>query len=350
MKIALLTIWHECNYGAELQAYATVKILQNLGHKVEMIDIRLSDCRKGNINQKIFNIVCGITPGYRKFINFWKKYIPVTRRYNSIDKLQKRPPVADVYLVGSDQVWNPELTKEFSLLYFLNFGDNNIKRVSFASSFGTTTWKYPELRNQIQQLLNRFSYITCREMSGVTLLKEVFDIHSTNVADPTLVLGDYVDLVPSYKQKSTLVYYPLGTDESLEIFAMKLAKELSLTPIKNNARTILPGGLEWNRTGIEEWVRNIAEAKFVVTRSFHGLVFSILFHRQFAIVASPNGRNSRITDLLQLLGLSERFYNNFETLYSAKPWEEQIIYDEVDKKVAQLRAYSISELKLALNS
>lgn len=127
MKIALLTIWHECNYGAELQAYATVKILQNLGHKVEMIDIRLSDCRKGNINQKIFNIVCGITPGYRKFINFWKKYIPVTRRYNSIDKLQKRPPVADVYLVGSDQVWNPELTKEFSLLYFLNFGDNNIK-------------------------------------------------------------------------------------------------------------------------------------------------------------------------------------------------------------------------------
>ena len=350
MKIALLTIWHEGNYGAELQAYATIKLLQHLGHKVEMIDIRLSDCRKGNINQKIYNLICGITPGYRKFCNFWRKYIPVTRRYKSIDALQRNPPIADVYLVGSDQVWNPDITKQFSLLYFLNFGDNHIKRVSSASSFGTARWTHSTLNNRIKQLLDRFSYVTCREMSGVSLLKDVFEIHATNVVDPTLALGDYVDLVSNYEQKNTLVYYPLGIDKALELFAIKLSRDLSLTPINNNAKTLLPGGLEWNRIGVDEWVRNIAEAKFVVTRSFHGLVFSILFHRQFAIIASPNERNNRITDLLQLLGLSERFYDNFESLYSDRPWERQIEYDKVDEKVKRLREYSISELKLALNS
>ena len=350
MKVALLTIWHEKNYGAELQAYATIKILQDLGHKVEMINIRLSDCRKGNLKQKIYNIICNFTPGHRKFSNFWNKYIPVTRRYKTVEQLQKDPPKADMYIVGSDQVWNPELTKEFTLLYFLNFAEPSTRRISFASSFGSTTWKYPELKQQVEQLLKKFSYLTCREKSGVELLKKEFGIESTNVVDPTLVLGNYTDLVPTIQQKDTLVYYPLGTDLELEKNAIKLANDLNLIPIKNNDRTILPGGLEWNRVGIEEWIKNIAESNFVLTRSFHGLVFSLLFHRQFAIIASPNGRNNRITDLLYLLGLSERFFDVFESLYKSKPWSVQINYEEVDKKLDRLRKDSINELKTALNS
>lgn len=350
MKVALLTIWHEKNYGAELQAYATVKLLKKLGHQVEMIDIRLSDSRKGNLNQKIYNLICGVTPGHRKFANFWKKNIPVTRRYKSIEDLQQNPPEADVYIVGSDQVWNPELTKVFSLLYFLNFGDENIKRVSFASSFGTTTWNQPALKEQVQALLNRFSYVTCREKIGVELLDKEFGVKATNVLDPTLILGDYSDLVSNIQQKNTLVYYPLGTDRQLVDFAIKMAAEQSLIPVNNNTNTRLLGRLEWNRVGVEEWVKNIAEARFVVTRSFHGLVFSIMFHRQFAIVASPNGRNNRITDLLSLLGLSGRFYDSFETMYKARPWLEKIGYDEVDIKLKELRTNSVNELKLALNS
>ena len=350
MKVALLTIWHEKNYGAELQAYATVKLLKQLGHQVEMIDIRLSDSRKGNLNQKIYNLICGITPGHRKFANFWKKNIPVTRRYKSIEDLQQNPPEADVYIVGSDQVWNPELTKDFSLLYFLNFGDEKIKRVSFASSFGTTTWNQPELKEQVQALLNRFSYVTCREKSGVELLDKEFGVKATNVLDPTLVLGDYSDLVSNIKQKKTLVYYPLGTDNELEAFVMELANELSLTPLKNNKKTSLLGRLEWDCVGVEEWMRNIAESSFIVTRSFHGIVFAILYHRQFAIVASPNGRNNRIIDLLSLLGLSARFYDNFESLYMDKPWNARIDYDEVDRILNRKRQESMKELKSAFKS
>ena len=141
---------------------------------------------------------------------------------------------------------------------------------------------------------------------------------------------------------------------------MELANELSLTPLKNNKKTSLLGRLEWDYVGVEEWMRNIAESSFIVTRSFHGLVFAILYHRQFAIVASPNGRNNRIIDLLSLLGLSARFYDSFvydnstwwseESLYMDKPWNARIDYDEVDRILNRKRQESMKDLKSAFKS
>ena len=98
MKIALLTIWHEKNYGAELQAYATIKVLQQLGHDVKMIDIRLSDMGKPSLGGRISLLVESISPNHRKFEYFWKSYIPTTQRYTSIEELQANPPEADIYI------------------------------------------------------------------------------------------------------------------------------------------------------------------------------------------------------------------------------------------------------------
>ena len=348
MNVKLLTIWREKNYGAELQAYATIKILKELGHQVEMINIRLSDCRKGNFNQKIFDLISVFTPGYRKFLRFWNKYIPTTKRYRTEQELHNNPPAADVYIVGSDQVWNPELTGRFSLLYFLSFGEGTIKRISFASSFGTTLWKYQELTSKVKSLLARFDCVTCRENSGVELLKSTFNISAENVMDPTLVLGDFSELVQNIKEKNTLLYYPLGTDEELESFSNKLSQELNLLPVNNAKRTYVFNKLEWDRVGIEEWIRNIAESQFVVTRSFHGLVFSILFHKRFAIVASKNGRNTRIMNLLSQLGLNKYYFENFNSLYESKIWETEIDYSIIDNKLNKLRTQSINALKRAL--
>ena len=136
MKVALLTIWHEKNFGAELQAYATIKILQQLGHDPKMIDIRLSDISQTNIKGKIGNFISNFGPSQRKFEQFWKKYTPVTQRYRNLKELQNNPPAADVYMVGSDQVWNPDIVKGFTNVFFLNFGSDIIKRVYYASSFG----------------------------------------------------------------------------------------------------------------------------------------------------------------------------------------------------------------------
>lgn len=348
MKIALLTIWREKNYGAELQAYATIKVLQQLGHDVEMIDIRLSDCSHLNWKGNIGRFISQLGPSHKKFCNFWNKHIPTTKRYKSIKEIQANPPQADVYIVGSDQVWNPKLTKEFATLYFLNFGDNNVKRISYASSFGTDKWNYPNLKEEVKSLLDRFAHVTCREDSGVEILNEEFGIFADHVIDPTLLLDNYSDLTGQTTERETLVYYPLSTDHELETYSHKLAEELNLIAVNNKFCTTILDFAEWDRVSIAEWVKNIAEAKFVVTRSFHGMVFSILHKRQFAVLAGNHGRSTRLTSLLKILGIEDRFFNSIEELDNAKPWTKTIDYTAVYPKLMKIRELSINTLKRSL--
>jgi polysaccharide pyruvyl transferase WcaK-like protein len=350
MRICLLTIWRERNYGAELQAYATVKVLQSMGHDVKMIDIRLSDCKYRNFNGRIAQVLEYFGPAQRSFRRFWKQYIPTTRRYKTVEALQANPPQADVYLVGSDQVWNPELTGAFSKLYFLNFGADNVKRVSYASSFGTAEWKHPDLTAEVTRLLRRFNHVTCRETTGVELLKNRFGIEATNVIDPTLLLANYSDLIGSVSQRDTLVYYPLSSDPELEQYAEQLADKLHLTAVNNKKCSYLMASVVWRRVSIEQWIRNIAEARFVITRSFHGMVFAILHQRQFAVVGDALGRSTRLQSLLHELGLSDRFYPNLSALDAAEPWRVQINYDEVAPRLERMRQRSINILRESIES
>ena len=349
MKIALLTIWHEKNYGAELQAYATIKILQRLGHEVSMIDIRLTDMQKLSVKGYVAKYIMQFSPSCRKFNGFWNQHIPCTRRYKTIEDLKANPPEADVYMVGSDQVWNPDITKDFSTLFFLNFGNGQVKRVSFASSLGVESWNHRELTNEIKSLLNRFTAISCREQSGVELLKEHFQVDATCVADPTIILGDYSQLIGAVEPRNTLVYYPLSEDFELENYAESLAKRLHLQAINNKRKTTLFHRIEWNRTGIAEWVKNIAEAKFVITRSFHGVVFSLLYQRQFAVLASRNGRGVRLVDLLTQLGLTDRIYSNTDDLDKSEPWKSPINYGPINVKIDGMQKRSVEFLKEVLS-
>lgn len=348
MRIALLTIWREKNYGAELQAYATVKLLQQMGHEVKMIDIRLSDFPRLNWKGRLAGLVSTLGPAHHKFCEFWKKNIPTTNRYRSIKAIQKNPPQADVYIVGSDQVWNPDVTLKFAELYFLNFGGDEIKRISFASSFGTEKWNFPELSNNVKKLLDKFSNLFCREDSGVRILQEEFGLEAKQVLDPTLLLENYKELIGDVCEREILTYYPLSADPELESYACLIARELGLEAVNANYCTRFLGKIEWNRPSVAEWIRSIASAKFVITRSFHGMVFSILHKRQFAVVASRNGRGTRLVSLLKQLGLEDRFYDNLDEMNEAKPWLVEIDYTSVTSRLIKIRENSIELLRCCL--
>ena len=350
MKIALLTIWREKNYGAELQAYATIKTLQQLGYDVKMIDIRLSDCLCSNWKGHIGRFISQFGPSHKKFCSFWEKHIPTTRRYKSISEIQANPPLADIYIVGSDQVWNPQLTRDFAKLYFLDFGNYKTKRISYASSFGTEKWNFPSLKDDIGKLLNRFSHITCREDSGVRMLKNEFGLDAKQVVDPTLLLESYTDLTGETEEKETLVYYPLSYDSELEEYSKSLAKKMGMTAINNKQCSTILKIAEWDRVSIAKWVKNIAEAKFVITRSFHGMVFSIIHKRQFAVVAGSHGRSTRLTSLLKLLGLEDRFFESIESLNKAEPWTKIIDYSTITPRLKEIRQNSIDILKNCIES
>lgn len=349
MRIALLTIWHEKNYGAELQAYATIKVLQNLGHNVQMINIHLSDMKKKSFKQRVVDIIAQFGQDEKSFNRFWKKNIPTTRRYATIAQLKNNPPKADVYIVGSDQVWNPDITKDFAPLFFLNFGPMSIHRVAFASSFGTETWLHNELNEYIRSQLQLFSSISCREESGVSFLDKEFGLTAKCVLDPTLLLNDYSDLTGPIHDDRTLVYYPLSHDEELQSYSILLAGNLGLKPININSSYRLFNRIPWRRTSIEDWVRNIAQAQFVITRSFHGLVFCLLYKRQFAILNSRNGRGNRLVNLLRIVGLQDRFYPDITSLDKDKPWERAIDYSVVYSRLEKKRKDSILYISNTLN-
>lgn len=348
MKIALLTIWHVKNYGAELQAYATVKALRQLGHQVEMIDIRLSDCHKPNLNGMIGNVVSSFGPAYHKFFDFWRKYIPVTKRYRSLEQIQNDPPMSDVYMVGSDQVWNPDLTGDFAKLFFLDFGGNHVKRISFASSFGTEQWRTTRLTEDVRQLIRRFDFIGCREQSGVDILRDTFNMPATLTVDPTLLFDQYPELTGNLTPKRTLVCYPLSKDPDLIKFSQETASRLGLQLVNNKQTSTVFGRFTWDKVSIEEWIRNIAESQFVITRSFHGLAFSILYRKSFAIIANTNNRSTRLLNLLQQLGLTDRYFENFRACEEAKPWNMSIDYDAVHDKLMSLRKDSFDFLNRSL--
>lgn len=348
MKVALLTIWHEKNYGAELQAYATVKMLQQLGHQVEIINIYLSDSHMPNFKGRISSFVSSFGPAEKKFQEFWKRHMPVTRRYRSSDELMRFPPQADIYLVGSDQVWNPDLTGEFEKLFFLDFARDDVRRISYSSSFGTSEWHDEKNTDEIKKLLTKFDYISCRERSGVSILKETFGLSAHLTVDPTLLFSQYPELTGPLHPRRTFVYYPLSEDPELTGYARTVASELGLEPLNNKKATTLFGHIVWDSVSIEDWVRNIGESEFVLTRSFHGLVFSLLYEKPFAIIASKNNRSTRILSLLEQLGMSERYFDSFQACTNAQPWRTPIDYSEVRKRIDSFRTESINYLKMAL--
>lgn len=352
MKIALLTIWHEKNFGAELQTYATVKLLKAWGHDVKVIDLRMSDFSVSNFRGKIGKIVSYFSPAERKFQNFWRVNIPKTKRYKTISSLRNDPPAADLYLVGSDQVWNPELTKNLYRIFFLDFGSDNIRRCSYASSFGTNTWNYPNFTEEIKRLLERFSIVTCRENSGVKILNDIFGIQAQQVLDPTLLIDDYSELIGTKNllQNNTLVYYPLGEDTELKSYSIDLAHRLKMTPLNNDGRKYIFRHIIWDRNSIENWIKNIAEAKLIITRSFHGVAFALIFNKQFAVVRGTNNRTTRLESLLSALGLEDRLFDSFEAMDKLKPWNRAIDYISVNKTLRTLRNESLKSLKQIVSS
>ncbi len=346
MKVALFTIWHDKNFGAELQAYATIQTLQEMGHTVKLVDYRLNDQPFLFSRQGISSALEKVSPQNRMFERFWA-IMPQSRHYSNLNQLMADPPVADYYLVGSDQVWNPKITGDKIKAFFLPFGSHEVKRASYASSLGGGEWLGDEeLTSFAKQQLQRFKKVSCREESAVVELERILGIKATTVLDPTLLRRDYGELTGTIVENKSLVYYSLYNEPRITALAEELAKRMGIDCLSANNRTALLGKIPWTRTSIEDWIRYIAGARFVITHSFHGLVLALLYHRPFMVLyTSSNNRQGRITGLLQKIGLSDRFFTDERDALESGVWEKPIDYEMVDSKIDALRNSSLEFLK-----
>ena len=375
MKIGILTQPLHKNYGGLLQNYALQQVLLRAGHEVETIDHQVSYVIsfRERVSRCLYTILHLIKPSVykkpsyrikpeevteiRKLTNrFIEKYIrrtrQITTRQGFYDILQENK--YDALVVGSDQCWRPCYNRFPSSMFFDFAKDKaNLKRFSYAASFGTDVWEYSyDLTTQCSALVKKFDLVTVREDSGIKLCKENLGVEAKHVLDPTMLLSkdDYIILVEQEKEpqsKGTLFNYILDPSEKNTVFINNVAEQLSLKPFK-----VLPNKQAENRTkddiknhisdcvypAVTTWLRAFMDAEMVICDSFHGCVFSIIFNKPFWVIGNNERGNARFDSLLKMFGLEERLINVKDRVDLNKP----IDWLKINSIREERRIYSIN--------
>jgi len=348
MKIGILTFHWATNYGAVLQAYALQTYLVMYGHDCKIIDYVPYGCKKNLFRCFLTRFPLRIPHNildYQKenrMIRFRQRHLRLTRNYGSWAELQKDPPDCDVYVCGSDQIWNPSFTRKgegkATLSYFLDFGGEQKKRLAYAASFGCTS--YPaDLINIIKAPLQRFKALSVRENTGLAILDKMGIPGASLVPDPTMLLRlvDYKGLLP-HSEKTAV--------DSVFVYALhsgqKTIQEIRCHLEERSKQAIQYTGFHSHSLlSIEEWLAAIARSKAVVTNSFHGVIFSILFEKPFVAVAVEghgSGMNDRINTLLENLGLEGRIVTTCENERLV-----DLLYKPIDWRTVGIRLTSIRD-------
>jgi polysaccharide pyruvyl transferase WcaK-like protein len=346
MKIALITYHYSSNNGATMQTYALCRYLKELGHDLQIIDIRQDE----NWPVPFYVRVAKVLIQERRIKLFMRNHFPpLTHRYKTLEELQNDFPEADCYIVGSDQTWNPAISKDLCLAYFLDFGKENIRRISYASSFGIKVWPRDEQRTErVKSCLERFYALSVREQEGADLCARTFGIKPRVVLDPCFLNDDYKELLGQVKQKNQIVCYKLNKTFDFYSNMPALKEQLQLPALLLNENYPQKGFKYVFNPGVEKWLRTLAGAKFVVTDSFHGAVFSIIFHRQFIVTLNHDSKDSRLMNLMRSMGLENYMLENLSDIKKDNRWQKEINWDEVEKKKSELVMESRNYLLNAL--
>ena len=363
------------NYGAVLQMYALYTYLKQQGHDPFVIDFKQSypdgylKWRIGYLLKHPFDIFTAVKnrlfskrdelclkQGFHAFLN---RFITFTETAQTLDELQQCPPAADLYICGSDQIWNPNEIG-FYTAYFLNFGSSDVKRISYAPSFGMK--KMPlEYVSDLRMYLKRLDAISVREASGVKIVKKLTGLKATQVLDPTLLIDDYSEviddsLVPSGKY---ILVYRLHQKRPLTQWLSdlinKLSRETSLavyTISPNNKHRKLETGERLHPTP-SEFLGLIKKSELVITNSFHATVFAVLFKRKFISCARDryeDRQNLRMIEFLAGLGLLEHFISFGAESSSLSGVHRSWYYESVYQELTDMRRGSYDYLKKNLIS
>lgn len=339
MKICILTQPLGTNYGGLLQAYALQTILKRMGHEVWTEDRKYYSSYIERIKLLIARLIkyrgfYYSTKEQEQFIahnaaSFIHKYITTTEPISSCTKEELRKYHFDAYVVGSDQVWRP-IYSPYLPNYFLDFTvGQHVKRVAYAASFGTPEWEFSaEQTKQCARLVKNFDAVSVRENSGVELCRRYLGIDAVHLLDPTMLLDkeDYIYLVEQEQVPASgknLMVYVLDQSEEKEAIIKKVSQVLGLF-----SNVVMPqkdfrevGSKEIEQCvfpPVTDWLRGFMDAEYVVTDSFHGTVFSILFNKPFVVIANKERGMARFTSLLKMFNLEDCLVYSRENVTNEK--------------------------------
>lgn len=371
MNIGIITLPLQENYGGIMQAYALQKVLQDMGHNVSFIEksrfLHWSLFKKTRVYTKRFlrktfidrNTVVRLDKknneealvlraNIHPFLTKHIRKVEVNRTYSNIKKGD-----FDAFIVGSDQVWRPRyFGKPIISRAYLSFAKGwDVKRLSYAASFGTEEWLYDNRQTKVcGKLLKEFDAVSVRERSAVKLCKKHFGVKAQHLLDPTMLLcrDDYAKLfedAATPPSDGTLMRYILDSTPDKEQAVARTAQALQLKTFSTNAmhdHHNVP--LEERiQPPLEKWLRGFHDAQFVITDSFHACVFSIIFRKPFIVYGNKSRGMTRFHSLLKIFGLENRLVTDSAGI--DKVISEPIDWEKVDAIKKEWQEKSINFLK-----
>lgn len=356
MKVGILTQPLRTNYGGILQNYALQQALKSLNHKPVTLDYntRYSPANwilgeiKSLIKHSPHNVEFPryFRSGQGNLNRFVHNEINMTKSYKGLP-LRDFAMTIDAIIVGSDQVWRPKCNVPVEWMYEMyleSIQDINIPKIAYAASFGSEEWEYnKEQENRCANLIKKFKSVSVREESGIVLCDKYLNTKAIQVLDPTMLLEakDYLPFInkESIYNKPTLFAYLLDTSQE----KIDLIKQIAC---KKNLSVFIKGANDdiSRIDSIEKWLQWIHDANYIITDSFHGAVFSILFHRPFNIFMDSWRGSARFKSLLKMIEcLNRGIYPDREIIST-----EDIDWIAVSSKIAKMRTESLMFLKKSL--
>ena len=315
--VGVMGFWYSCNYGSILTYFGLNHILREYGYSVLMIDkpvLFKNDIEYRDTHSRLFA----------------KENYDISNIYE-IKDLVKLNDICDTFILGSDQLWNYGLAKPFGYAMFLDFVNDDKKKLACATSFGHDTFGGPDgYKKIVYEYLSKFDGISVRENSGVDILKNDFDLDAKLIADPIVMCGKeaFEELVHkstlNLKNENYIIAYILDYSKEKEEYLCKISSNF------NKKVYVIVDGLPWrfeenknkytkvevlNKITACDFLYAISNAFFVVTDSYHGMCLSILYNKQFLCFGNNKRGNTRFLSLLEKLELKNRLFTG-EKLYS----------------------------------
>lgn len=366
-KVAYITRHAIANYGSALQTYATQTAIEKLGYEAvcinyiktdelpcNLLKTRLfnSSWNKNALTRLFYTVTKKSVLSYetKRFAEYIKDLIKVTStEYHSVEELESNLPEADVYMTGSDQVWNFISYKKIDSAYFLSFVDNAKKKIAYAASFGGKNIQEDD-RDNIKKWLSGYDAVSIRENSGVKIAEEL-GINATQVLDPTLLMdsNDWSKLMPTRtNDEKYVLVYQLQPNKSFEKYAKEFAKRKNLKLLRVN-----PSFNQFFKCGkficcppLGDFIWYVKNAEYFLTDSFHGTAFAINLNTQFVDIL-PNKYSERNRSILQLVGLENRILESYDDFSVA---DTPIDFKYVNKVIDVERKKSMEVLKNMIES
>ena len=355
MRIGILTFHCAHNYGAVLQAYALQQYLLSNGHKVEIIDYRpdylvepycvklywwrfLSknpiECVKRFFGESFYYLPMRYIRYY-----FFNRFIKNKFLLSKPIKDNQIPNDYDVYVVGSDQVWNPKITHGFDDVYFarFNFDKGNKQYISYGASMGKSKLSDDEIK-YLTDSFKLFDKISVRESVLVDMLQPITDKNIYHVLDPTLLVNsDFWNnlAVKPFKSKKYVLVYAITMDSIIMEKAKVIADCLNVEIVEITSGIVKERG-KYQTASPSHFLGAIKNAEYVITTSFHATIFSILFKIPFYVIQMNSSENSRASSLLNMLGIKDRILLANEVVSLNK----DIDWSFVEEKLEYYRLFS----------